>query len=377
MTLSWRPASSHLLLLAGLGCLVLYINARGSERYLRGLDRDLFSLIRADHPDQLRNLDLTHGLWPKLHLSAMNLAGEDLRGLRMSGNRLTDLDLRGSHLEQAEFQCVSMNNVNLSGANLKEARFDYVNCPGNDTKVLGIDLNGADLSAAELDGRVFLPGNQEKSCKTKLKIKGNLNGAKFTGATFQCVTLINTSSHENKVHIPEHSSFDPPYTGSLPLYAGINFSQSKLNALTLASGDFRFSDFYQANLQQLRFNPPLASLSFSSLAYLQCPDEQPCMLTQVNDQDQEKASIPGAKVLDGLSINLRDSRIRSNLSLPSVTPSVTPSAASGRWPALLCNKNTIWISSIRPDLQFECWPLNQSGNVERTKERDRGFLFKK
>lgn len=364
MTISWRPATSHLLLLAGLGCLVLCINARGSERSLRGLDRDLFSLIRADYPDQLRNLDLTRGLWPKLHLSAMNLAGEDLRGLRMSGNRLTDLDLRGSHLEQAEFRCVSMDNVDLSGAKLNEVKFDYAECAGDGQAKLVIDLNGADLSAAELVGGELHLGNPQKTCKKMLMIKGNLNGAKFTEAMLQCVTLENASGDEKGKRQPGN-----PIP---PLYAGINFIKTKVNALTLASGDFRFSDFYQANLQQLTFNPSLASLSFSSLADLQCPDEQPCMLSQVDKQDGKNVPGSRAKVLDGLSLNLRDSRIRSNLSLPS--------APSGGWPALLCNKKTSWGKpdpKFVPDPDVVCKPHQPSDNGTTQSSGDRGFLFKK
>lgn len=370
MTISWRPATSHLLLLAGLGCLVLCINARGSEPSLRGLDRDLFSLIRADYPDQLRNLDLTRGLWPKLHLSAMNLAGEDLRGLRMSGNRLSDLDLRGSHLEQAEFRCVSMDNVNLAGAKLNEVKFDYAECAGDGRAKLVIDLNGADLSAAELVGGELHLGNPQKTCKKMLMIKGNLNGAKFTEAMLQCVTLENASGDEKgkrQQGNPIHSTPIPP------LYAGINFIKTKVNALTLASGDFRFSDFYQANLQQLTFNPSLASLSFSSLADLQCPDAQPCMLSQVDKQDAKNVPGSRAKVLDGLSLNLRDSRIRSNLSLPSA------SAPSRGWPALLCNKKTSWspYPKFDPGPDVVCGHPKTSGNGTIQSSGDWGFLFNK
>lgn len=325
MILHWRSTSSHLLLIAGLSSVVVFINASGSERSLRLLDRDLYTVLRGDHPDLLRNLDLSWAqLTPIYNLSAMNLAGEDLRGLRMHGNRLNNLDLSGSHLEQAEFKCVSMKEVVLSGANLKEARFDYSDCPN---KTLRIDLNGADLSSAMLIGGTPTPGrDSEPACNKKLTIEGNLNGARFNNATLQCIVLINRPK-------PTAGNGDatPDAAHSRPEYSGINFVNSNVNALTFKEGDFRFSDFYRAKLKLLAFDPKKTLLAFSTLANLQCTDDsQFCRLMQIDSAGERPQ--PVSDQMPRLSLNLRGSSILSNLPLP----------VAGQWPAYLCDKRTRW-----------------------------------
>lgn len=323
-------ASPHVLMIAGLTCIVAFINASGLERPLGMLDRDLHASLRGDYPDLLRGLDLRQPeRMPILNLSAMHLAGEDMRALSMSYNTLRDLDLRGSHLEASHFQCVSMDRVNLSGADLKGAKFDYANCGGDaDPKhakdyTLTINLNGADLSSAVLEGNQYVEDGQKGECGRRLKIVGNLNGARFTGATLRCVILVNeekgdTISSKAKIY-------------SLPRYAGINFVDSKGSTLYLQQGNFRFSDFYKANLDLMQFSPDRADLSFSTLAQLQCqnaPDG--CRIMQIEDGNFSASG--ASRSSQKLSLNLRGSRVTSNLPLPD----------SRGWPAILCNQESVW-----------------------------------
>lgn len=293
----------HVLLIALLGGVVLFINASSSDNPLRAQDRDLFALLRADHPDLLRGLELRSPAWgplPLARLAAMDLSGLDLRALRISGTALRDVKLKGSHLEQAAFHCVPMQNVDLSGANLREAHFDYSHCGAS--QLLQAEWNGADLSQANLQGGVLKNGE----CESHLTLKGNLNGVKFEKATLQCIKLINTAA-------------TTPAFPSSPQYAGINFVQSDINHLGLIEGDFVFSDFYRAQLSHLAFAPRRADLRFSTLAELRCPrNSNGCEIKL----DGERNPNPR------LSLNVRGSQIISNLQLPNTTAA---------WPALLCD----------------------------------------
>lgn len=327
MKFLWPTAPSHLLVMVGLSSMVVFINASGFERPLRVLDRDLHTSMRGDFPDLLRSLDLRPPLkMPIFNLSVMNLAGEDMRGLRMANNRLHELDLRGSHVEEAHFQCVSMDRVNLSGADLKDSRFDYANCgTDNDSAptkyyTLTVNLNGADLSSAILEGKQRTEGELKGECQRILRIVGNLNGAQFKGATLRCVTLVNLA--KKKINPSEQSA---------PRYAGINFVNSKASTLTLEQGSFRFSDFFSANLELLQFNPDEADLRFSTLAQLQCTNpSKGCQIMQTKQGNPSTVEQIGSP--PKLSLNLRGSRVTSNLPLP----------ASRGWPALLCNRESAW-----------------------------------
>jgi Pentapeptide repeats (8 copies) len=174
----------HLSLLGGLGGIVLLVNVASSERPLRSLDRDLFSWLRSDHPDLLRNLDWSSPLWrPWLNLKAMDLSGQDMRGLRMTGNTLRDLNLKGSHLENAELTCVTMHNVDLAGAHLHEAKFDYRNCSSSSQPASGnspkggpisaemkVNLNGADRRHGSRSGQLHEPAaDRRQSQRGKLQ----------------------------------------------------------------------------------------------------------------------------------------------------------------------------------------------------------------
>lgn len=326
----------HLLAIALLGGVVLFINASSSDNPLRAQDRDLFTLMRADHPDLLRELDLRPPKWfdrwntkwqrlPLASLSALDLSGLDLRGLRLSYRPLQHVNLHGSHLEQAEFNCVPMKNVIFEGANLREAQFNYRFCKS--AMELKVNLNGADLSRADLHG-----GRSHKgSCEKPLTIKGNLNGAKFEGATLRCVRLISTSTM---------TASSP----SSPEYAGISFVQSDVEDLELKEGNFVFSNFSYAKLHSLSLDPQVADLRFTTLAHLNCKkDSSGCALLLKPGSGQDDGL-----VRQRLSLDVRGSQIRSNLQLPN---EIT------QWPALLCDRSSRWYA-----LQKKNAPSNNSAN---------------
>jgi len=313
-----KTAFIHSLLMTLMAGVAVFVNATSNDDSLRAQDRDLFTLLRSDTPDVLRGLDLSSPEWlpfPSTDLLGIDLSGLDLRALRLSSRALTSVNLDGSHLEQAEFICARMTNVSFAGANLEEARLDYKNCNKYGPMVLDVRLNGANLSKAWIEGGNRDP--QNRNCSSYLTIQGNLNGARFEGATLECVVLKNTSTSSD--------------LGPLqPSYSGISFVNGKVNGLVLQNGNFLFSDFYRSRLRLLTVGPE-ADLRFSTLADLSCPkDLKFCELFF------EFASGPAAngQVSRKLfSLNVRGSSISSNLPLPSAT---------NDWPALLCNQSSRW-----------------------------------
>lgn len=308
-----QTSRTHLLLIGALAGVVMFINASSSDNPLRAQDRDLFALLSAENPKLLRGLDLLSPAWGSLlvgDLQTLDLSGQDLRSLRLSKRSLKHVNLRGSHLDQATFQCVPMTNVDLSGAELRQSRFHYSDCSPR-VNPLKLQLNGADLSSAVLQGGQL----KDNKCQSTLVIEGNLNGAKFEGASLQCVRLINTAAVV-------------PRFPSSPQYAGINFVNSDVSHLELNSGDFVFSNFYRAKLRRLSLDPATADLRFSTLADLQCPKEL-CVFQL--EPDSSASSEAAAETR--LSLNVRGSRLISNLALAQAT---------NQWPALLCDQDSQW-----------------------------------
>lgn len=335
-----HTARTHLLVMALMGGVVVFINTSSGDDPLRAQDRDLLTLLRTDHPNLLRGLDLRAPDWARLpvaNLVALDLSGRDLRALRLSRRALKGVSLKGSHMEQAEFTCVAMNGVDLSGANLSQSRFDYTSC--DKPMELQLNLNGANLSQAVIKGG----SNERGKCATKLTIKGNLNGASFEGATMQCVALQNTTA----VTAPSPSS---------PQYAGINFGGSDLNHLALQSGNFVFSDFYQAQVRHLTLYPKTAHLRYSNLAQLRCQNQ--AMGCELSLKDGSAAAPNQAAADQRLSLNVRGSQIISNL---------RPPASPSNWPALLCDPASGWrlagspATKAKPPAGSGFWILDHQG----------------
>ncbi|MCT0198148.1 pentapeptide repeat-containing protein [Synechococcus sp. CS-1325] len=328
-----------------IGAVTIFINTSSAERPLRRYDKALLPLLQKDNPYLLNGVDLSfEGMGAPLPLGQIrreDLSGMDLRKAIFSRHGLHGLHLRGSHLAQANFSCVPLKNVDFSGADLRESRFDFSSCspplpPGNKEcpkgiKLLGgtsscftleAHLVGANLSGALLQGKpsdkwkVNDKGEIPDPCELWLVIQGKLSGARFEQATLRCVALINQS---------------PSSKGEArPAYAGIRFMQSNLDHLLLESGNFLFSDFWQAQVSHLAVRLPDANLRFSSLAQWQCTSEG-CLLEVISADGQAHSH----SITDRLSLNVSGSNIRSNLLL---------AANSNEWPALICNDGTTWTS---------------------------------
>ncbi|MCT0211967.1 MULTISPECIES: pentapeptide repeat-containing protein [unclassified Synechococcus] len=366
-------ACSHTLGLMLIGAVTIYINGSSVEQPLRGYDKALLPFLQKDNPYLLNGMDLSlEGMGAPLPLGQIrgeDLSGMDLRKAMFSHHGLHGLRLRGSHLSQANFSCVPLKNVDFSGADLHESRFDFSSCqsqlPPLDKKcpegikllggtsscfILKADLVGANLSGALLQGKLskwkvntkgeipktdpFLQGKlsdkwkvntkgeipKSNPCEQWLVIQGKLDGARFERATLRCVALINQSPS--------------PKGAGRQAYAGISFIQTNLDHLLLESGNFLFSDFWQAQVSHLAVRLPAANLRFSSLAELQqCPTEG-CLLEVI--PAGPLASFYAIK--NRLSLNVMGSRIHSNLPL---------AASSSEWPALMCNNKRdepIWTS---------------------------------
>lgn len=369
----------HISALVLAGAVTVFINSSSAERPLRRYDTALLPLLQTDNRYLFNGVDLDHeGVVAPMPFGmprGQDLSGMDLRKAVFSPSGLIDLRLRGSHLAQAEFSCVPLNRVDLSGADLRETHFDFskcecpaslqskftnlprdqrikeeLECTGPASVVLQVDLVGANLSGALLQGKVKPESvkTSEDPCEKWLVIKGRLNGARFEQAKLQCVALINLNSTAPNV------VFQAP-----PEYAGIRFVQSNLNHVYLQSGNFMFSDFWQARVNDLRVNLKDAELRFSSLGGWQCPKNDYCSM---------RFDHPGEAISKQLSLSVTGSRIRSNLPLPAQPKADQPNS----WPALLCDEGTEWISlpedsiSSKPQ-KVTCNPtirlLNQASNT--------------
>lgn len=349
---------AHAVGLTLLGTLALFINASSSERPLRRFDTALLPMLSERSPSLLKGMDLSReGLampWLPIRLEGQDLSGMDLREARFPAGGAKDLRLAGAHLNRAVFQCVPMQRVDLSGANLSQAQFNY-NCAGSrssrdDCLILGqrpsctilqVHLRGANLSEAMLQGQTIEPSlasldntagspkQAMRQCRHWLVIEGEMEGARLDQATLRCVVLRNRS-WKSSTHPTAPQSSSTPNTAkpnssapnsSAPDYAGISLIKSLLENVVLDQGNFQFSDFWQARLERLVVDRSNGlQLGFTSMAGLQCP-QQGCELWFYPTPPQPPVQPPD------LSLNVRGSRIRSNL---------LPAEETSQGPILLC-----------------------------------------
>lgn len=351
-------ACGHALVLVLVGAVTVFINASSADRPLRRYDTALLPLLQTDNPYLLNGVDLRPEAMgaplPLGQLRGQDLSGMDLRKALLSRRGLHSVRLRGAHLTQADFSCIPLEEVDLSGADLRETRFDFSACPPplparltacpqemglpgsqpNSCFILDADLVGANLGGALLQGKVRATGEESAGpgndpCEQWLLIRGRLNGARFEQATLRCVALINRPTSLLQKSSPAGSEVaGGSRQPGPPAYAGIRFVRSDLDHLLLLSGNFRFSDFWQARGTHLAVNLAAAHLGFSSLAQWQCPSEG-CQLKVFPAGERARSLAEG----DHLSLNVSGSRIRSDLPLP---------VKAGTWPALLCDGGTVW-----------------------------------
>lgn len=344
----------HAVVLTLISTLAIFINASSPERPLGRQDSSLLPQIRDHRPYLLKGLDLSpEGIGARLlpiRLQDQDLSGMDLREARFPARGLRTIRLRGAHLARADFSCVALEQVDFSGADLSETLFDFSTCRQQQRtslcptigrqrlapcSILHVDLRGTDLSGALLQGKLAAKqahgtANQPPAspgpapfCDHWLVIKGHLDGARLTQATLRCVVLSNQDAPQSvPASKPVERASDQR---NPPDYAGLSFVKSTLENVILDRGNFVFSDFWQAQIIRMIVNLPEVDLRYTSMADLRCPRED-CELL-VSD-------LPSAQVNPRLSLNVRGSRIRSNLVFSSSPTS---------WPALMCNSGTSWM----------------------------------
>lgn len=300
---------------------LVIVNSIGRSAFFRSLDISLIHWLLEFHPFALRGLSppklVTLSLSPAsqipgvkilemvwidkalrqkllFHLEDYDLSGQDLSEVDFSYADLKKVNLAGSRLNSAIFDCAEIGSagagpqggaLNLKGAKLQHASFDYRKCIGDrENKTIYVDFPGADLTGARITGHMKGVGPRA-TCEGKLLIEGNLTGAKFTSAFLNCVELKNTArSSQSKRGGSEGDDGDKRRFG-LP-HAGISFRSAWLKDVTLDSGNFVFSDFDHARILLLVVNTDKtgqpAETNYSSFTNIRCQlkplEPQNCLL---------------------------------------------------------------------------------------------------
>jgi len=128
------------------------------------LHRTTNAVILEIEGDSLREVDLSGA-----HLSGANLTDADLHGAELSG-----ADLDGANLYGANLRCANLHGVDLRGADLREANLSETNLNWADLRGAHLrfadlsetDLTGADLAGADLTGahlrEAYLSGAKQR-----------------------------------------------------------------------------------------------------------------------------------------------------------------------------------------------------------------------
>ena len=327
-----------------------YINSIGAWPAFRQQDTSILHWILASNPEALKGL--THdiktepdgpsspernGLWNLLRnyltLENINLSGLDLSSTDFGDMSLENVNLAGAQLVNSDFSCADLTRVDFSGAKLMYSKFDYSKCPDHiSTKGVTNKSNqcssvseiikdgkwpfyppsdpknplpysclegtfiGADFSHAQIrgDDPQGLGNNagidRKKYCNHLLILVGNMSGANFNNAKLTCVALIQRP-------IPEAASpivfngikFGDPQ--ALFTFNGINFTEARLDRVSLLEGPFRFTQFERANLMGLFLNLDKADLDYSRFNEIQCkvPPPSEGIVSKSNIQQQNKS----------------------------------------------------------------------------------------
>lgn len=211
-------------------------------------------------------------------LSDLNLAGADLAEANLGNATLTDTDLAGANLAGATIEAATLSGADLSGAN-----------------VTGVDAKWAVLSGADLSGADFSGADLEFARITS----ANLNNADLAAANLTDIMAgIVTGTPAG---LPAHWEIVQGYllgpTVVFPQGAdlkGVNFSDADLegagldsadlSSATLIGTDFRGTQLFQTNFQ----NSDLSGANLSA-AYLDG--------VNLTDADLSGASLASAGVV--------------------------------------------------------------------------------
>jgi uncharacterized protein YjbI with pentapeptide repeats len=313
---------------------------------LKGLTHDIKT-----EPDK-PSIQGRNGLWNLLRnyltLENINLSGLDLSSTDFGDMSLENVNLAGARLVNTDFSCADLTRVDFSGAKLMYSKFDYSKCPDHiSTKgVLNkgsqcsrvsniirikkwpfyppLDSNnqltysclegtfvGADFSNAQIRGvrpRSRSKTNKDKNndkeknkdnyCDHLLVLVGNMSGANFNNAKLTCVALLHRSDTQVSGNKPNKDKNNRNGDGhknpeeAEGSFNGINFTEARLDRVSLLEGPFRFTQFERANLKGLFLNLDEADLDYSRFNEIQCKepakDKQdktysPCLWVQRGD----------------------------------------------------------------------------------------------
>lgn len=315
---------------------------------LKGLTHDIKT-----EPDE-RSSQERNGLWNLLRnyltLENINLSGLDLSSTDFGDMSLENVNLAGARLVNSDFSCADLTRVDFSGAKLMYSKFDYSKCPDHIStkgvlnkgsqcsRVSNIIMTkkwpfypppdpnnqltysclegtfvGADFSNAQIRGvrpRIRSKTNKDKNndkeknkdnyCDHLLVLVGNMSGANFNNAKLTCVALLHQSDTQVSGNQPNKDKnnrngdghknpegAEGPFT-----FNGINFTEARLDRVSLLEGPFRFTQFERANLKGLFLNLDKADLDYSRFNEIQCKepaeDKQdktysPCLWVQRGD----------------------------------------------------------------------------------------------
>jgi len=299
---------------------------------LKGLTHDIKT-----EPDEPTNQE-RNGLWNLLRnyltLENINLSGLDLSSTDFGDMSLENVNLAGAQLVNSDFSCADLTRVDFSGAKLMYSKFDYSKCPDHiSTKgasnknsqcssvseiikkdkwpfyppsnpknplpysclegtFIGADFSHAQIRGDEPQGRGNNAGiDPKKYCNHLLILVGNMSGANFNNAKLTCVALLHRSDTQVSGNQPNKDKNNRnrdgdqnPEGGEGPFtFNGINFTEARLDRVSLLEGPFRFTQFERANLIGLFLNLDKADLDYSRFNEIQCKvptKDLPCLWVQ-------------------------------------------------------------------------------------------------
>jgi uncharacterized protein YjbI with pentapeptide repeats len=251
----------------------------------------------------------------------------DLRGVDFSGAQMDRVGLRWTRLEGAVFDGANMPNARMGSANAPRARFNCLDHtrsePPRCTDLSGAFLNGADLSAASLEGAIlqgadlgsvqFIAASlRNAKLQGAVLTRARLHAANLSGARMQMATLAGSRLHAADL------------TGAL--LDGTWCWMAALDGAVLGRPPMRGATFQDVSLSRTRLiGGQLVSPLFSGASDPRGP-------LGVTPEDRE--ALARAASLSGGAAVGEAARARLNLlSLPEGAPEVIAVAAS--WPSQL------------------------------------------
>ena len=157
---------------------------RGAD--LRGMDLHDLTLTGYDlHGADLSGANLAGAHLFGTSLIDANLQGADLRGAVLTGVSLSGANLDGAHLENVKLVGVSLRTAGLRGTQLRDAIATCTGCDFARMDLRGQDLHGIALSGANFTGADLRDANLSGVRFSGADLSGaNLSGADLTGALF-------------------------------------------------------------------------------------------------------------------------------------------------------------------------------------------------